>query len=67
MTDFERYLLTCAATKTAHPEWRWGQTLFNVLHDVRPDLANGVRGSDIDPFHRDSVASRFLQEVEDRW
>ena len=37
-----------------HPQWRLGQTLFNVLSDVRPDLAQQVRGTEHDPFYKAS-------------
>lgn len=67
LDGFPAYLVTCATTKTAHPEWRWGQTLFNVLRDVRPELAEHVRGTELDPFYRDSVAPKFLVEVEVNW
>ena len=30
---------------------RYGQVLFNTLAQVRPDLAEEIRGSDIDPFY----------------
>jgi hypothetical protein len=30
--------------------WRYGQALFNTLLEVRPDLAEQVRGTDKDPF-----------------
>jgi hypothetical protein len=39
-------------TNTAeHSEWRYGQTLFNTLYQLHPDVANSVRATDADPFH----------------
>jgi hypothetical protein len=35
------------------PEWRTGQTFFNVLYTKYPDIANEIRGTQYDPFHND--------------
>jgi hypothetical protein len=37
--------------KHHNPEWRFGQAAFNVLHANFPDLANAIRGTEVDPFH----------------
>lgn len=42
------------------PRIRLGQSLFNATHELRPDLANKVRGSDLDPFYNDGRAGAFL-------
>jgi len=55
-----------------HKTWRAGQALFNALLRVRPDLAEEIRGTDLDPFHdnkriRDCLEHlrpRFFQEQE---
>jgi hypothetical protein len=47
-------------SSTAHPEWRMGQTYFNVLYAIRPDLANRIRGSSLDPFYFDDRIYEFL-------
>lgn len=44
-----------------HPEWRRGQTYFNVLYDLDPDLANEVRGTEFDPFYNDSICPDFAR------
>lgn len=31
---------------------RWGQACFNVLWEYRPDLAEQIRGTDLDPFYK---------------
>ena len=49
------------------PDWRLGQTYFNVLTQVRGDLAEKVRGSLVDPFHSDSRVGDFLVFVSDNW
>ena len=37
--------------KSLHTNQRIGQSVFNYLYLVKPDLADKVRGSHIDPFH----------------
>lgn len=37
-----------------HPNWRWGQALFNALHGMHPELADLIRGTSADPFNIDS-------------
>lgn len=46
---------------------RFGQLFFNVLHEVRPDIANKIRATDLDPFFDDEVQLETLQEVENSW
>jgi len=36
-----------------YPMWRRGQTLFNSLYALYPEIADGLRGTNVDPFHRD--------------
>jgi len=40
--------------------WRYGQSYFNVLSSVRSDIAEAIRGTLHDPFHKDKI----LQETE---
>ena len=46
---------------------RWGQHWFNVLHNVRPDLANEIRGTVMDPFYRDYVKPITQTYVQMGW
>lgn len=50
---------------TSH--WRTGQKAFNLLSRVRPDIAELVRGSDMDPFHRDDRLPAFYDFVARHW
>lgn len=52
--------------------WRYGQAAFNHLHDVRPDLAEIVRGTDKDPYHEDFHTNwarwaSFTEFLEAHW
>jgi hypothetical protein len=50
---------------------RYCQAMFNHLHDVRPDLAEQVRGTDKDPFYcpspDDPRWDRFVNFIETNW
>lgn len=50
-------------------EWRYGQVLFNALWAVRPELANKVRGTRLDPFHREreEINPEFWTLIAERW
>ena len=39
--------------------WRDGQRFFNFLYEVRPDLAEQLRGTLEDPFHKESLTDRI--------
>lgn len=65
--SFSGYLKLVNQIQKKNPSWRKGQTHFNVLHDVRPDLAELIRGTSIDPFHKDCVLSEFLHRVATMW
>lgn len=47
--------------------WRAGQAVFNLLYVVRPDLAEMVRGSDFDPFHKDENLPDLYDFVARHW
>ena len=53
--------------KTANVQWRYGQAYFNVLTSVRSDIAESLRGSLLDPFHRDKVSDETEKFVKSRW
>lgn len=50
-----------------HPEWRRGQSLFNALSAVRPELAEKLRTSDMDPFYWDDRLSAALLWIDQHW
>lgn len=57
-----------AELNRTHPDWRYGQSLFNALQMMDPPLAEKVRGTDADPFYRDDQnrVSAFAQAVMTR-
>lgn len=56
-----------------HLEWRYGQSAFNTLHEVRPELANQVVGTDLDPFYIEDIDRdlfrwrKFVNFVQENW
>ena len=49
--DLPRYLTRVAKEQTRHPELRRGQAMYIVLHHMRPDLVEEIKGTDLDPFY----------------
>src|ERR1041385_2126541 len=47
--------------------WRMGQTYFNVLYEMRPDLSERIRSTPIDPFYQDVYIPAFLTFVAENW
>jgi hypothetical protein len=46
---------------------RIGQVYFNTLNEVRPDIANKMRGSMIDPFHKRRITQAVRNFVIENW
>lgn len=44
---------------------RKGQTFFNVLHELEPELADRLTGTADDPFYDDGKLPGFLLRVAD--
>ena len=61
-----QYLMAANAAYLDNP-WRIGQAYFNVLDEVRPDLANSIRGTVHDPFYRDAILPHFLAIIAGEW
>lgn len=66
MWALEKYneLLTLVeTTQKEHPQWRYGQTMFNVLTTFAPGIAEIIRGSEIDMFYNDDVVEEFKKAI----
>lgn len=51
---------------TRFPDWRTGQTAFNLLLSIDPDFAETIRATPADPFHNDDKLPAFLAKVVER-
>lgn len=60
-------LLETAQIQSAQTEGlRYGQAFYNLLHTERPDLADLVRGTALDPFYT-SVTQPLLDLLAVHW
>lgn len=48
-------------------QWRYGQTLMNVLWDVWPEKYNEIKDSDINCFYSNSTVPIVLNKLEEEW
>jgi hypothetical protein len=70
---YDDYLEAVIINQVKYMNWRLGQTAFNTLADMRPDLAEHIRGSDSDPFYADHLpagylkVANFLAHVREEW
>jgi hypothetical protein len=47
-----------------YPSYRMGQAMFNALHELYPDSARQLVGSDADPFYDNDNIARFLAAID---
>jgi len=47
--------------------WRYGQCFFNILMDHNWRVAEKLRGSIIDPYHKDEVSAEVWDFLMDHW
>jgi hypothetical protein len=57
----EDYMLSVYSMLASFPNWRYGQTLFNALHIGWPELADTIRGTEIDPYHSDVTDTQRIE------
>lgn len=62
MKTFNQILLDFMQSKKPD-ELRLGQHAFNFIHNIEPDIANEIRGTDKDCFYSNDKMSEFLEEV----
>lgn len=46
---------------------RYGQAVFNHLLEVRPDIAEAIRATELDTFHKSSVSDDTWLFIHLRW
>lgn len=47
--------------------YRYGQCMFNMLHALRPDLAEKIRTTPLDPFYKEYVSQDTWEYLQERW
>lgn len=72
-TSYDDFLEAVIIANTQYQSWRPGQTAFNVLRSMRPEMAEKIRGSAMDPFSADFMRNGhdriavFLAHVRENW
>lgn len=46
-----------------NPNWRFGQTVFNVCHKMYPECVNMLRATEYDCFYDNRKVAVFLDKV----
>lgn len=46
-----------------HPDLRKGQCFFNCLHEINPELADSLLGTENDPFYNDDCLEGFFKSI----
>lgn len=60
------FLDAVQAARDEHPDYREGQVYFVVLARHRPELADEITATDLDPFSVDARLPGFLAWLEQR-
>jgi len=48
-------------------QWRYGQTIMNVLHGVSPKKYNEIVATDYDCYYNDGIVRFTLEKLEKEW
>jgi hypothetical protein len=62
--DFDQLV---KSTHESKPEWKYGQVYYNLLSYHRPDIANQIQGTLMDPFHKTQVSLHTINFVKSKW
>lgn len=52
------------AARKEHPQWRWGQAVWNVAVHYWPKQVEQFRATELDPFHNDDRVSEFISALQ---
>ena len=64
MPTLEAFMQYVGRMIAAHPDWRYGQVLFNTaLGCVPSDVLEPLWSSNVDPFYDDNKADAFLSAL----
>ena len=65
--NYDKFLQLVEKYQKSVKDWRYGQAYFNILSSVRPELAELIRGSMYDPFHKDEVSDQIHTYIKSKW
>lgn len=58
--EFATFQTVVEVTRKFQTGWRYGQTVWLVLRELRPDLADEVAGTELDTFYHSTRVSSLL-------
>jgi hypothetical protein len=65
---YEKFLEKVESTHDSHSfEWRYGQTLMNVLSEVWPDKYRELTYTYCDCFYDDSMVNKVREKLSKEW
>lgn len=68
MISFDQFLKKVDTVYLDHSfEWRYGQTIMNVLADVWPDKYTKLVATEDDCFYDDRIVEPTLAKLEKEW
>ena len=69
--SLQQFWQAVAYSQAERNAWRFGQSLFNICAQMKPHLAEIVRGTQDDPFYATEVndprVRRFLEYITNNW
>jgi hypothetical protein len=65
--SFSEYIQEAMRFQGLHPELRAGQSFSNVLNKIRPDLADAVISTEVDPFYNNDNLNKFFEFLLENW
>lgn len=65
--EFYDEVYKCYMAQEASMDFRLGQIYFNMLCEVRPKIAEELRGSMLDPFFKHRITQVVSDFVRERW
>lgn len=48
-----------------NPQYRQGQSFFNALYVMHPEVADNIRGSTVDPYYKDDNIELCIKTITD--
>jgi hypothetical protein len=59
---------TSTYNKPNNPDgYRFGQGVYNLLNQTRPDIANKLVGTPLDPYYKTSVTTETWEFIHKNW
>lgn len=67
INTLDEFLAYVDELRDIFPEWRRGQTFFNALDRIRPELSDAIRGTDADPYYDNARMLPFMEWLVQNW